>query len=495
MGGTFDLLDQIKARLHLYGRELARSTAQEGLISLALTLPEVPARAPSLGGAQFQLVHPQRREMQVGYGIAAEWQASGGERLRTLRERGHRLAATWRQTDPEGTGCAPFAFLGFAARPEEARCETWAEARGQVRARDRGQVPAAVSGAYCGEAQGDAPAELPNALLRIPEIALRTRRGQAALILNARLPASPTDLLVRWAALLDRLVPVLYQPAPPPLPTAALRRGLETPSPQGWQRLLRSALDRIDSQDFQKVVLARRLRISGGRAFDIPRLLATLAESYPSCQILSMRHGARTFVAATPERLLSLRGNRVEIDALAGTSSRAAEAGRDGALAQALRGSAKNLHEHRLVIEAIRDALGPVAARIDIPAEPDIMRLANVHHLWTRISARFDAPMDVFTLAELLHPTPATNGEPRREANAWLSHCDPFDRGWYTGAAGLVDPDLSGELWVLLRCADIHDQTADLFAGAGIVEGSDPALEWRETEHKLDAMLSALRFA
>ncbi len=103
--------------------------------------------------------------------------------------------------------------------------------------------------------------------------------------------------------------------------------------------------------------------------------------------------------------------------------------------------------------------------------------------------------LTVFTLAELLHPTPATNGEPRREASAWLSHCDPFDRGWYTGAAGLVEPDLSGELWVLLRCADIHNQTADLFAGAGIVEGSDPALEWRETEHKLDAMLSALRFA
>ena len=463
MGGTFDLLDQIKARLHLYGRELARSTAQEGLISLALTLPEVPARAPSLGGAQFQFIHPQRREMQVGYGIAAEWQASGGERLRTLRDRARGLTATWRQSDPEGTGCPPFAFLGFAARPGEARAEP--------------------------------PDELPNALLRVPEMALRIRRGQAALILNARLPASPTDLLVRWAALLDRLVPALYQPAPPPLPTAALHRGLETPSPQGWQRLLRSALDRIDSQEFQKVVLARRLRIAGSRAFDIPRLLATLAESYPSCQILSIRHGERTFIAATPERLLSLRGRQVEVDALAGTSSRAAEAGRDGALAQALRGSVKNLHEHRLVIEAIRDALGPIAAAIDIPAAPDIMRLANVHHLWTRIGARFDTPMDVFTLAELLHPTPATNGEPRREASAWLNHCDPFDRGWYTGAAGVVEPDLSGELWVLLRCADIHDQIADLYAGAGIVEGSDPALEWRETEHKLDAMLSALRFA
>ena len=495
MGGSFDLLDQLKARLHLYGRELARSTAQEGLISLVLTLPEVPARAPVLGGSQFQLIHPQRAETQVGYGIADEWQASGAERLRTLRDRAHRLRATWRQSDPEGTGCRPFAFLGFAARPGEIRGESHGEVRGEARdeawkdawreGRTRAREEARVEGAD----------ELPNALLRVPEIALRSRRGQAALILNARLPASPADLLVRWAALLDGLVPALYQPAPSPLPTAALQRKLETPSPQGWQRLLRSALDRIESQEFQKVVLARRLRVAGSRAFDIPRLVATLADSYPSCQILSIRHGTRTFVAATPERLLSLHGNRVEVDALAGTSSRAAEAGRDGALAQALRGSVKNLHEHRLVIEAIRDALGPVAAAIDIPAAPDIMRLANVHHLWTRISARFDTPMDVFTLAELLHPTPATNGEPRREASTWLSHCDPFDRGWYTGAAGIVEPDLSGELWVLLRCADILDQTANLFAGAGIVEGSDPALEWRETEHKLDAMLSALRFA
>ena len=475
MGAPFDLLDQLKARLHLYGRELARASARDGLISLALHLPEVPARAPVLAGPQFQLLHPQREEMQVGYGIAAEWQASGGERLRTLRDRAQELATTWRQSDPECTACPPFAFLGFAARPEEPR----GESRGLTRE----------------QARGAAADELPNALLRVPEIALRIRRGQAALILNARLPASPADLMVRWTALLDRLVPALYQPAPPPRPTAALHRGLETPSPQGWQRLLRSALDRIDSQEFQKVVLARRLSITGNRTFDIPRLLATLADSYPSCQILSIRHGARTFVAATPERLLSLHGDRAEVDALAGTSSRAAEAGRDGALAQALRGSVKNLHEHRLVIEAIRDALGPVATRIDIPAAPDIMRLANVHHLWTRIGARFDTPMDVFTLAELLHPTPATNGEPRREASAWLSHCDPFDRGWYTGAAGVVEPDLSGELWVLLRCADIHDQTADLYAGAGIVEGSDPALEWRETEHKLDAMLSALRFA
>jgi menaquinone-specific isochorismate synthase len=200
-------------------------------------------------------------------------------------------------------------------------------------------------------------------------------------------------------------------------------------------------------------------------------------------------------VAATPERLLTLRGKQIEVDALAGTASRAVELHRDGALARALKGCAKNLHEHRLVVDAIREALGRCATDIEAAPEPEVMQLNNAQHLWTRISARSVNGTDVFSLAELLHPTPATNGQPREQACDWLTRSDPFDRGWYTGAAGILEPDLTGELWVLLRCAEVQGQTADLFAGAGIVEGSDPAMEWRETEHKLAAMLTALQFA
>jgi isochorismate synthase EntC len=92
-------------------------------------------------------------------------------------------------------------------------------------------------------------------------------------------------------------------------------------------------------------------------------------------------------------------------------------------------------------------------------------------------------------------PDPGHQRPAAPRASAWLSLSDPFERGWYTGAAGTLEPDLSGDLWVLLRCADIHERTADLYAGAGIVAGSDPTQEWWETEHKLAAMLSALRFA
>jgi menaquinone-specific isochorismate synthase len=460
MLAPLDQLDHLKARLRASAGRLA-SAGGEGFASLILELPQAPTTAPLLAGPQFQLHHGHRNALRAGYGVAGEWRAGGPERLSVLRGHAQGLAASWRQLDPDETGFTGFAFLGFAARPDAAST-----------------------------AEG-----LPNALLRLPELALCRRRDQAALVLSTRLPVTRAELIGRWSALLDRLIPALSQPAPSPLGPAHLRRLTDTPNADGWQRLLLAALDRIAAKELEKVVLARRLRVEGSGPFDLPRLLAALAFFFPSCQIVSIRQGATSFVAATPERLLSLRGNRVEVDALAGTTSRAGEAGRDGALARALRASPKNLHEHRLVIQAIRDALGQHGARIEVPAEPQIMQLTNAQHLWTRIGATLAAPTDVFALAELLHPTPATNGQPRRAASAWLRHSAPFERGWYTGAAGTVEPDLTGELWVLLRCAELHGRTADLYAGAGIVAGSDPHTEWRETEHKLAAMLTALQFA
>jgi menaquinone-specific isochorismate synthase len=295
--------------------------------------------------------------------------------------------------------------------------------------------------------------------------------------------------------LLDQLIPPTSVPAPGPLRPARLKRCLETPDANGWAGLVREALREIAADDLQKVVLARRLRIESSRQLDLGRLVAALTFFFPSCQVVNIRRGDSSFVAATPERLFSLRGNRVEADALAGTASRAAESKRDGALAAALRCSSKNLHEHRLVVQDICAALGSHASRIEVPAEPDVMRLNNAQHLWTRISATLDSRTDVFELAQSLHPTPATNGAPRGRASAWLRQSDSFDRGWYTGVSGTVEPDLTGELWVLLRCAEIRNGFADLYAGAGIVAGSDPSMEWRETEHKLAAMLTALQFA
>jgi menaquinone-specific isochorismate synthase len=455
-------LEQIVARLGetIDSLPLMRT---EGFVSLILELPHGLATAPEVPGPQFQFAHNHRGEIRAGYGIAGEWAAQGESRLETLRAAARRLSAHWEHLDPDETGFSGFMMLGFAASP----------------------IP-------------DTPIEphaLPNALLWLPELALTSRSGQAAVILSSALPIARDRLLARWSAALERVIPRLNQPAPDPLTPARLDHGPTEPDAGRWQTLVSSALEQIEQARLDKVVLCRRVRLEGHRRFDLTRLNAALAYLFPSCQVITIRRDQASFVAATPERLFTQRHDQVEVDAIAGTACRAPSVDRDEALTTALRQSRKNLHEHMVVVDAINDALTQCSRRIAPPEGPRVMRLNNAQHLWSLIRAELDPGMDVFQLAELLHPTPATNGHPCASARAWLRATEPVQRGWYTGAAGLIEPDLTGELWVLLRCARIHDRAADLYAGAGIVAGSDAESEWEETEHKLAAMSTALQFA
>jgi menaquinone-specific isochorismate synthase len=455
------VLDRLKASLAegLGSLMLAR---QDGLASLLLALPRVPTSLPQRAGRHFRFRHVQRDELRAGYGAAAEWSAEGPNRLDRLAEAARSLRPLWERADPDETGFDAFGMLGFAATADSA--------------------PIIED-------------HLPNALFWVPEVGIRANGGQAALVLSTPVPADGATLQRHWSALLDELIPELYQPVEGPRLPAELTREFAEPDFDGWAELVEAALAQIRQGALQKVVLSRRLDVAGARHFDVDRLLGALSCLFPSCQVVSLRRNGSTFVAATPERLLSQRGQAIEVDAIAGTAGRDQDLAADTALAEALRASDKNLREHRFVIDAIREALQPCCARIEAPTQPQLMQLSNAQHLWSPIRAQADAAVDVFELAERLHPTPATNGQPRHGASDWLTAGEPFQRGWYTGAAGTVEPDLSGELWVLLRCARICGQRAELYAGAGIVAGSDPGTEWEETEAKLRAMLTALQYA
>jgi isochorismate synthase len=432
------------------------------LVSVILSLPRLPTGAPQLGGGQFQFLRGHGTEIHAGYGCAAEWETEGADRLQGLASVAGELKGRWYRADPDETGFDAFAMLGFAAS---------AEAAPQVED------------------------HLPNAILWVPEIGLRVREGDAALVLSATPPVNRGRLTAGWTAALERLVPKLYQLPSGPFMPASLEREFAEPDFGGWSALIDDALTRIADGGMEKVVLSRRLDVTGPRCFDIGRLVGALSCLFPSCQIVNLRRNGKSFVAATPERLLSQRGTRLTVDAIAGTAARAETAERDAELTLALRNSDKNLREHRCVIDAIAEALSDCCDRIATPAHPQVMQLSNAQHLWSPIEAVPRSDTNVFRLAERLHPTPATNGQPRDRARDWLRVGEPFDRGWYTGAAGIVEPDLSGELWVLLRCARVCANRAELYAGAGIVSGSDAVSEWDETEAKLQAMLTALQYA
>ncbi|EIC22928.1 isochorismate synthase [Thiorhodovibrio frisius] len=463
-----DRLAAEMARLPL-GRHEATANA---LTSLILPLPQRPTAIAQLPGAQFQFLHPQGESLRAGYGQALHWEAQGPQRLSELARITHDWPHCWEQLDPGATGLKAFAMLGFAAAPNP--------------------VTHPITPPVPPENAND---DLPNALLWVPDIALRQTAEQAALIFTAPQRQTRTFVQARWHALLEALIPRLF---PPPRRPALVTRVLgdsAEPEATEWTRLVELALARIQAGDLQKVVLSRRLKVSGSRSFDIARLLDVLAAVFPSCQIINLRHHGSSFVAATPERLLHLRNGRLAVDAIAGTTEHCDCEDRNLALGQELLRSEKNLREHGFVVDAVARALTPFCRSIHVPTQPELMRLRNAQHLWSPITAEIDPGTDFFDLADRLHPTPATNGQPRLAAHHWLREHEPFSRGWYTGAAGFIEPGTGGELWVLLRCARIRGKAAELHAGAGIVAGSDPQAEWEETEAKLAAMLTALRFA
>jgi isochorismate synthase len=260
-----------------------------------------------------------------------------------------------------------------------------------------------------------------------------------------------------------------------------------------WEGAVAGALRGIDEGAMEKVVLARRVHAPVPDHFDPIDLLERLRARHAGCYRFYFDFGlGGVFLGASPERLVTLRGVRVASDAIAGTAARPEEPRVEAEAIDALRGSAKDRVEHEIVVRHIRDALEPFAAELAVDAEPEVQRLRRLLHLRTRISGKTAKGTHVLSLASRLHPTPAVAGSPRDAALAWIAAREPGDRGWYAGPIGWMTAGGDGDFAVGLRGAFVTAGRALLAAGAGIVSGSDPSLEWKETEGKLSAMRDAL---
>lgn len=264
---------------------------------------------------------------------------------------------------------------------------------------------------------------------------------------------------------------------------------VEIVPPDAWRALVRDALARFDEGALEKVVLAAPSVLEAPRPISVGAALARLGEGYPECARFALQRGGAVFAGASPERLIAVNGRAVEVDALAGSAQR--RPGDDEAAVCALLGSDKDLREHALVVEAIVAALGPACETLDVPRAPAVRTLRNVHHLWTPIAGRLAAPADALALAGRLHPTPAVCGTPRPAAIRWIREREPAPRGWYAGTVGWIG---AGEaaLWVGIRTALIEARRAWLYAGVGLVAGSDPDAELAEARAKRRPMLAAL---
>lgn len=306
--------------------------------------------------------------------------------------------------------------------------------------------------------------------------------------------------------------PYLFEPravhrytADPPAPQLPHRRPVgrcsaaEEPSREDYQRMVEQALRMMsDSTGLQKVVLSRVLRLRGETPIDIGLLLrrlaldrnaATFAVTLPS----GPHEAPATLVGATPELLLEKRGTRFSSVPLAGSARRRAIASEDRAAAEALLHSEKDLREHAEVVESVVEALAPWCRNVYAAPKPSAVPTATMWHLGTRIEGEVrDDAVTSLHLAAALHPTAAVCGNPRERAAAAIEALEPFDRGFFTGAVGWCDSAGDGQWMVTIRCAEISGSSARLYAGAGIVTGSDPEAEAAETSAKFETLLRAL---
>ncbi len=247
-----------------------------------------------------------------------------------------------------------------------------------------------------------------------------------------------------------------------------------------WDTAVTTILDHIADGDVEKVVLSRRVIIDAGTDIDPVAVIRRLAAERPDAWV----YADGGFVGVTPELLISRHGERVRSLPMAGTlpSDRAQE----------LIETPRLVHEFQVVVDTIANALRESCVGLAVTA-PTPIRAGNVAHLGSEVTGTLGPNRpSALDLAMDLHPTPAVGGTPSREALDLIDKLEPTPRGRYAGPVGWVDAEGDGEFAVALRCAEIDGSRAVLYAGNGIVEGSDPAEEWTETVAKLVAMRRVL---
>jgi menaquinone-specific isochorismate synthase len=273
-----------------------------------------------------------------------------------------------------------------------------------------------------------------------------------------------------------------------PVPPTELRWSDGSLTALQWQQVVSAAVSKIRAGELHKVVLARDLTVSAAEDIDVRVLLARLAARSPDCYTFA----CAGLVGATPELLIRRQGREVSSLVLAGTMGRGGSAAEDAALSEALLHSAKNAEEHQYSVESVRDLLTPLCAELHVDARPFLLRMADYQHLATGVSGVLRKEASALALAASLHPTAAICGTPTEAALELIRDLEGMDRGRYSGPVGWVDARGNGEWGIALRCGEVDGRRARLFAGNGIVAGSQPDVELAETETKFRPMRRAL---
>ena len=273
---------------------------------------------------------------------------------------------------------------------------------------------------------------------------------------------------------------------------AAFTFGDGSISTAAWKERVAQAITRIETTKVDKVVLARDLLATTSTDIDARPILAKLASEYPSTWTFAVDG----LVGATPELLLRLSRGMVTSRVLAGTIPKTGDDAKDLALAASLARSSKDLEEHEYAVRSVAEALEPFCSSTNVPESPFVLHLANVMHLATDVTGALNETkhrVDAFSLLKNLHPSAAVCGTPRNIAFDIIDEIEGMNRGRYAGPVGWIDASGDGELGIALRTGQITGKEIRIYAGCGIVAGSNPEKELEESNAKMIPMRSALQ--
>ncbi|MFN2536682.1 MAG: isochorismate synthase MenF [Mycobacteriales bacterium] len=255
-----------------------------------------------------------------------------------------------------------------------------------------------------------------------------------------------------------------------------------------WMGVVAEAVARIETGAVDKVVLARDVEAIAEAPVDVRWLLQQLAARYQECWTFCVDG----LVGATPEMLIRLRAGVATSRVLAGTFWPSGDAAKDLRQVDVLARSIKDIEEHGYGLRSVAEALEAHCSAVEVPAAPFVLELPNVIHLASDVRGIVSDGSSSLALVASLHPSAAVCGTPTDVAREIIREIEGLDRGRYAGPVGWLDASGDGEWGLALRCGEVNGARVRLFAGCGIVGGSDPARELAESNAKLVPMRDAL---
>jgi isochorismate synthase len=444
------------------GTEQAAGLGHPVLVSLTIPYHGESGPLELFGRAGGPSVHrslwlrPEQDFWLVGHGRAVELTAATECPVTTVKQRHRELLAEAVIEAPDAAGTGPVFFGGFRYDPQMPPDPVW-----------RG---------------------FPDARFTLPQLLFARSDGSTWLTVNALV--SPTDDV---ASLVESVLQDLKRLEAGPSENHAQPPLLEVreDSRHEWRRRVATALGAIKDGTISKVVLSRRRELHASGAFSPEAGLAYLAETYPSCAVFAADDGGAVFLGASPEGMASVADGRLTVTCLASSAPRGSTPDEDAKYRHYLLASRKERREHAAVTGMLAEALRDVCRELRWPDEPRIMQLKNIQHLYTPFTGLLRPGVNLLDIVRRLHPTPAVGGVPTEPALELIREIEG-DRGWYAAPVGWFDRAGNGDFIVAIRSALLRDDTAFLYAGCGIITGSQAEREYRETELKFQPLLAAL---